>query len=353
MMLCALAAVLSGTGWAWRLSGIVVRTVAAVLIAWATAYVLWPWLQIGNPFLQFKEAFQYFANHPAHWGFVHWGYNVMTDALPWHYVPGQMAARLPEGFLVLVVVGLVAGIATAARYLRRGYDALAARRRIRVQTWLLSVARSRGMLVVWVAALIPVASVIIQRSTLYDGIRHVLFLIPMAALIGAYGFVRLFPLLRRFAVVSAVGLGAYVGYATLTLIALHPLQYVSANVLTGGVPGANERFDQDYWAVAATTALRQLEQRLDLVPDLFAKKPPRIMICVRDRLAAVRAMYRRPWRLATDPAEADYLIESERWRCAKEEPDFVLIDEVRRGGPPFAWTFARRPHPDLPRPPQE
>jgi hypothetical protein len=324
-----------------------------VLIAWVTAIALWPWLQIGNPLLQFKEAFQYFANHPASWEFVHWGRNVLTDALPWHYIPGQMAARLPEGFLLLLVIGLAAGIVTAARYAGRGYAAVAANRLIRLQAWLLRVAQSRAMLVVWVAALLPVASVIIQRSTLYDGIRHVLFLIPMAALIAAYGFVRLIPLLRRFPVASAIGLGAYVGYATVTLVLLHPLQYVSANAIVGGVAGAHERFDLDYWAVGATTALRRLEQRLDLAPDLFLKNPPRIMICIADRLHAVRPMYRRPWQLTMDPADADYVIETERWRCLEKEKGFVLIDEVRRGGRPFAWVYARQPHPDLPRPAPE
>ena len=30
----------------------------------------------------------------------------MTDALPWHYIPGQFLARLPEGFLLLLGIGL-------------------------------------------------------------------------------------------------------------------------------------------------------------------------------------------------------------------------------------------------------
>ena len=40
------------------------RCGAAVVIAWMTAVALWPWLQIGNPFRQFKIALTHFATIP-------------------------------------------------------------------------------------------------------------------------------------------------------------------------------------------------------------------------------------------------------------------------------------------------
>ncbi|HYI31242.1 MAG TPA: hypothetical protein VD863_25655, partial [Bradyrhizobium sp.] len=212
MALCALEVLLQRAFVLRRLAAIAIRTIAAVLIAWITAYALWPWLQVGNPFVQFKEAFQYFANHPASFEGGYWGLSIPANELPWHYIPGQMAARLPEGFLLLLVIGLIAGVVGGALFMRRGYGALARRRLSRLAGWLLIAARARGMLIVWAAALLPVAAVIIQGSTLYDGIRHVMFLIPMAALIAGYGFVQLLPLLRRAPVLSAIAVGAYAGY---------------------------------------------------------------------------------------------------------------------------------------------
>jgi hypothetical protein len=52
-------------------------------------------------------------------------------------------------------------------------------------------------------------------------------------------------------------------------------------------------------------------------------------------------MLERPWIIQVDPKKADYIIETERWRCA-DKLDVVLIDEVRRMDRTFAWTYARR-----------
>ena len=343
MILCGLEAVLHHRGSAReRLLRIVIRTAAAVLIAWVTAIALWPWLQIGNPFAQFREAFRYFANHPQSFEFLLWGSDVTSNELPWWYIPGQLAARLPEGFLLLLIVGLAGGVANAFGFLRRGYGALALLSTARLRALALVTARSRPILIVWAAAILPIAFVILQQSTLYDGIRHVMFLIPIMALIAGYGFVWLLPLLRRFPIASTIAGGAYASYAVLTLVLLHPLQYVSFNAFAGGVHGAYLRFDLDYWAIAANTALRRLESRLDLVPNRFASNPPSILICINHREGMVTPMYRRPWRLEVEPEKADYIIETERWRCAEKLP-FVLIDEVTRNDRTFAWVYARQP----------
>ncbi len=129
MILCGLEAVLDRRGSTRaRLFGIVIRTAAAFAIAWGTAIALWPWLQIGNPFTQFWVAFRYFANHPTSFDFPSWGRQVVSTDLPWSYILEQLAARLPEGFLLLLIAGLVAGVAAIgipARQLRRARGARA------------------------------------------------------------------------------------------------------------------------------------------------------------------------------------------------------------------------------------
>jgi len=122
MILCALEAVMRDGRAARRdLLRIGVRTISAMLIAWITAIALWPWLQVGNPIVQFKEAFLYFANHPSSWEFPHWGESVRTNALPWSYVPAQLFARLPEGFLLLLPVPVLPGAGSMPTILRFGF----------------------------------------------------------------------------------------------------------------------------------------------------------------------------------------------------------------------------------------
>jgi hypothetical protein len=52
------------------------RYAAAVGISWMTAFALWPWLQIANPFHQFKIALVHFATIPMTYEFSHWGEHI-------------------------------------------------------------------------------------------------------------------------------------------------------------------------------------------------------------------------------------------------------------------------------------
>jgi hypothetical protein len=71
---------------------------------------------------QFAIAYAHFTSNPMTFGFPSWGELVRTNALPWHYIPGQFLARLPEGFLLLLGIGLLAALATAALFGTRFFE---------------------------------------------------------------------------------------------------------------------------------------------------------------------------------------------------------------------------------------
>jgi hypothetical protein len=314
-----------------------------VIVAWIVAIALWPWLQIGNPFAQFKIALVHFANMPMAFEFWHWGEVITTDALPLTYIPAQLLARLPMVFLILLAVAFGYAIASAVMLAR---ESAAKWRRDRAEglraAALTLVGGARGILVVCAAVALPLGFLIVQRATIYDGIRHVLFVIPMLAILAGVGLTAILPLIRRAPVVAAIAAGAYVGNIVMTLAVLHPLEYVAMNALAGGTRGAYGKFELDYWAVAATEALRRLERRLDYdLPSQSAEGPPSILICIPWREWMVGPILRRPWIIETDPDKADFIIESQRSRCA-EGKAVVLIDEVKRFDRTFAWVYARR-----------
>jgi hypothetical protein len=89
--------------------------------------------------------------------------------------------------------------------------------------------------------------------------------------------------------------------------------------------------------------LRRLESRLEYERAAASAKgkPPGILICIPWREWAVAPMLTRPWTIETDADKADFVIETERWRCAAGR-GLHLIDEVKRFDRPFAWTYARR-----------
>jgi hypothetical protein len=324
------------------LVAIVARYGAVVGIASITAFALWPWLQIGNPFAQFKIALVHFATIPMSFEFPHWGGQVSTSALPVSYIPAQLLARLPEAFLVLLAVAFIHGVAAAARLARDAAVTWRVDRGAGLRARLLTLARARAILVVCAAVVLPLGFLMLQRATMYDGIRHVLFVIPMLAVVAGLGWRALLPPLNRAPVIAAVVAGAYVGSIVATLAVLHPLEYVAMNALAGGTRGAYGNFELDYWSAAATEALRRLEHRLDYDSSIQpVETPPSILICIGWREGSVHPILKRPWIVETGPDTADFIIATERSRCADNTP-VVLIDEVKRFDRTFAWVYARR-----------
>jgi len=102
----------------------------------------------------------------------------------------------------------------------------------------LLLARSRRILLVWVAAFAPVGFLVIQHATLYDGVRHTLFVIPMLALLAGWAFARLLPSVPRARVAIAIVSALYVVAVVIDLARLHPLEYVAMNAFAGGTSGA-------------------------------------------------------------------------------------------------------------------
>lgn len=319
-----------------------VRYGTVVVVAWIVAIALWPWLQVGNPFGQFKVALVHFATIPMSFEFSHWGERISTNALPLSYIPGQLLARLPGGFLFLLAVAFVYAVAITVIFAREFAAKWRLDRGASLHAAALSLARARGILIVCAAVILPIGFLIVQRATIYDGIRHVLFVFPMLAILAGLGLTAILPLLCRAPIVAAVVVGAYVGNVVVTFAVLHPLEYVAMNMLAGGTHGAYDNFELDYWSVAATEALRRLERRLDYdLPNRSAKDPPSILICIPSRESMVGPILKRPWIIETDPEKAEFIIETQRSRCAENAP-VVLIDEVKRFERTFAWVYVRR-----------
>ena len=342
MALCGLEALaLNGRAARSQLRAITIRTAAVIAIGWVIAVALWPWLQIGNPLDQFRIAYLHFANISQQFGFAHWGDEVQTDDLPWSYIPGQWLARLPVGFLGLLALALLFAFRRTFRLLRTSLALLTNQGVFGLRRPVLLLARSRCILLVWAAAFAPVGFLVIQHATLYDGVRHTLFVIPMLALLAGWAFARLLRSISRARIAIAMLAAVYLAAVVIDLARLHPLEYVAMNAFAGGTSGACGRFELDYWGAAATEALRRLEHRLDSA-ETSAPNPPSILVCVPFREQLAGPMLRRNWRLALDAKQADFVIETERSRCARENAELMLIDEVVRDRCLFSWTYVKR-----------
>jgi hypothetical protein len=186
-----------------------------------------------------------------------------------------------------------------------------------IQASLAGLAQSRALLVVVVAALGPPIFVVARGSVVFDALRHVLFVIPLLAVIAAWALVKLAPLLLRFRAVAITAAALHVITTVGTMAYLHPLEYIAMNGFAGGVAGAYGRFHE---------------------PPRFATREPRVLVCIGWREPMVGPMFWQPWMVATEPGGADFVIELERWPCGKNVPGTV-IDRVERFGRTFATTI--------------
>lgn len=339
MALCAVEAlVLSGSVARHAIFQIVVRSCVAIMLAWFVAWALWPWLQIGNPLTQFNIAYTHFVTLTAEFQFVDWGRQLWTNALPWSYIPNQWLARLPIGFLALLALAIPLAIFNSIRFIRLAVRRFRRHGTLGFRRLLLLIARGRNILLIWVAAILPVSFVMTRQASLYDGIRHTLFIIPLLALIAGWAAVRLWHSLGRLRAVAAAFVAIYAACLAADLVILHPLEYTAMNAFAGGTAGAYRRFELDYWSAASTVALRQLENRLDRTGS-FTMAPPSILVCIPNREHMTKLMLGSRWLVELDPEKADFVIESERWRCARNHPTLILVDEVARYNRAFAWTY--------------
>jgi hypothetical protein len=313
------------------------RTIGALIIGWTVAFAIWPWLQTSNPLARLVGALKFFAKVDLNFSFPSWGRVVGSQALPWHYSLGEMLARLSELFLILLFVALILGAAWWFGFVR----ACVRRARLRglggLRAPALLLARSRGLVIVAMATLTPFLIILVTKPTLYDGFRHLMFVMALLALLAGWAVWRLSPLIRQFPIVAALIGGVQVGLAVATMATLHPLEYIETNVFAGRTQGSYGRFALDYWSEAATIAVRRLEERLEYDQTGRNVRSPRVMVCIPWREYLAGALFRQRWIVETDPKKADYVIETERGVCAQGEG--TVIDEVRRYGRVFARTI--------------
>lgn len=205
----------SARSWGRLAGGFALVTLAVLLLG----TLFWPWAferPLWGPIL----GLQRFSNFRWNGFTLFDGQLVRARHLPWDYVPTWLAIATPPV--------LLAGAALSWLRLRRSEG-----------RW--------ALLGLWGVVAFPVAFVILRHSTLYNGVRHLLFVIPPLAILAAAGWSGL--LARGGWARLAGGLVLAVGLAepAAFVVRNHPNQIVYFNALAGGPRGAFGRYDLDYW----------------------------------------------------------------------------------------------------------
>ena len=239
-----------------RFAHVVYVLLPSLILGYLIMGLIWPWsiMEATNPFHALTY-FSHFFEKP--WKEMFDGALVSVPDMPWSYLPTLFALQLPEVLLGLSIAGVIGTFVALPRADVSGR-------------------RKTVLLMLTLAATLPLLVAMVKRPALYNGIRHFIFVIPpMTVLAGtafAWGMNWLKENRRRWqpAAMAAFSFGLLLPLGE--MIRLHPYQYTHFNHIAGTVRAADYRYMLDYWGLA-------LKQASDSLRETLAdrkEKPPRL-----------------------------------------------------------------------------
>lgn len=203
------------------------------------------------------------------------GQDLNSTDLPWWYVPVWVLAQLPLVTSVAVLMGL--GFV--------GYDLVARKSRHHELS-------PRTMLPLIVQGLAVPAAAVMASSVFYDGIRHLLFIIPALIGVAAYGIARIEGTKTNRSTWFTPRFNASAFAILVTVLGLwanarwFPYMYAYINPLAG-IRQDQRDWELDYWGVTSLEGVRELTDMgaghvtikpINGAPDIYGRieRPPSV-----------------------------------------------------------------------------
>ena len=215
-------------------------SIVPLVFYWATAglvaYATWPYLW-GAPLRRYWETIVGTSDvgiaAPILFnGNVHW-----SADLPRYYIPYVLGAQLTIPALLLGIVGLVLA---GHQIVRRSKD------------W-----QEKILVMLWV--LIPLVIAMATATYFYDNARHYLFILPPLFLFAALAIDKLLRFLKSKAI-AALAIAIILFPGVISIVRLHPYEYVYYNELVGGVNSAYRNYELDYWVTSYREAIELVNE---------------------------------------------------------------------------------------------
>jgi len=263
-----------------RLKSIIKPILIYIVSSVGFVYAFWPILW-ENPIVQFWNAITYMGGYSQLGGGVlYFGEFIQAPDVPWHYLPVWIGITTPVVYLALFMAGLVCVL----------------------------VKRDRWGLTLFCWFIIPILFALLTSLPLYDGWRHFYFIYPAFVGLAISGLVHLW---RKCAATRIAGIVLFVLVVvsvSLFMIRNHPYQNVYFSELIGGIAGANNRFDLDYWGLSFKRGLQYVAKR-----DSDRQIPVFVAYGFEKQILFLPKEYRRfVW--LSDTKGARYILSNFRWQ---------------------------------------
>ena len=112
------------------------------------------------------------------------------------------------------------------------------------------IRQSKLAQLMWLAILLNLSFYFFLRPVIYDGLRHFLFVVTILSFLAASTFIQIWQQRAKFRIIIS---GLFIINAILVISSywqLFPFQYIYFNELVGGVAGAQNSYELDYWGAS-------------------------------------------------------------------------------------------------------
>ena len=295
-----------------------VQATVVFVLAWIIMISFWPYAHqspILNPIRSLLASSSFDVVYPVLFrGTVH-----MSDQLPSYYLAWFLGICTPLNILVLSAIGFGGGVAEQFRSWRSSKSLLI----FGVQVWIL----------------FPVLYFVFFTPNVYDGMRHVLFILPGLALLSGLGADYLFRLMRKHIsqTVAAIATITLLVMGVASIFTMHPYQMSYFNVLAGERNTIHTRYETDYWVSSYKEGAKWINQR-----QVETKRPLRVLIAANnlsfpcalrylDKGIDAHALFEKT-KDARLPDKFDYYLSTVRYGLHHNFPEEVVAHVIQRKG---------------------
>jgi uncharacterized membrane protein YuzA (DUF378 family) len=204
--------------------------------------ILWPYMW-SNPISHFIEAFKYISRHPHSAAVLFQGKDVLTNELPWYYLPLWIGISTPILYLGLFICGFIAITANLIKE--------------KLNFFIKEDLLIDSIFICLFAG--PICLVAISHTSIYNGWRHLYFVYPFFILISTKGLIEIWKKLSHFKfsriiIISTVCIS--LGSTGQWMFINHPLQNLYFNTFAG--KNWISSYEADYWGLAHRIALQKI-----------------------------------------------------------------------------------------------
>ncbi len=273
-------------------TNLVIVSCIFLIVTYLITILFWPILW-HSPIIEFANAWIQISHF--HWNkdILYFGEFISENNIPWHYMPVWIGITTPIITLVLCIIGCFIVL----------YELIKTRANCN------NLIRTNVIFVIYL--FLPIASIIILKSVVYDGWRHLFFLhAPMVALIcfTIYKFTLKLSLFKKnifYVILTLLYLPCFISMAQ-----LHPYENLYFNKLKFKSTGdARFNMDLDYWGLSYRKALEFLVKsdhhpEIHVKVDTYPGKLNAVLLPIVERKRII---------FEDDIKNADYFIGNYRW----------------------------------------